>query len=68
MFPHPTRIVSNGDNLHELSNPVFWKKIRKIKSIIELAQSVYEINSCVVLGNKENIKIHKLTQVGGASS
>ena len=20
------QIVSNGDNLHEMSNPVFWKK------------------------------------------
>ena len=22
-------IVSNGDNLYEMPNPVFWKKIRK---------------------------------------
>ena len=25
------QIVSNGDNLHEISNPVFWKKKKKIK-------------------------------------
>ena len=23
------QIVYNGDNLHEMSNPVFWEKIRK---------------------------------------
>ena len=24
------QIVSIGDNLHEMSNPVFWEKIRKL--------------------------------------
>ena len=24
------QIVSYGDNLHEMSNPIFWKKIRNI--------------------------------------
>ena len=23
------QIVSNGDSLHEMSNPIFWEKIRK---------------------------------------
>ena len=29
------QIVSNGDNLHEMSNPVFWenKKKKKIKTL-----------------------------------
>ena len=25
-FWHFMQIVSNGDNLHEISNPVFWEK------------------------------------------
>ena len=29
MFWHSTQIVSNGDNLHEMSNPVFWEKKEK---------------------------------------
>ena len=33
------QIVSNGDYLHEMSNPVFWEKIREINlSSAELAQ------------------------------
>ena len=40
------QIVSSGDNLHEMSNPVFWKKLEKNKKKItnlpsaELAQRV----------------------------
>ena len=40
------QIVSNGDNLHEMSNPVCWEKNKK--SIIdllsaELAQGVVKV-------------------------
>ena len=33
---HFMQIVSNGDKLHAMSNPVFWEKIRKISSIYHL--------------------------------
>ena len=29
-------IVSNGDNLHEMSNPVFWERIRKLSFIFRM--------------------------------
>ena len=38
------QIVSIGDNLHEMSNPVFWEKNKKniinLSSTTELAQRV----------------------------
>ena len=40
------RIVSNGDNLHEMLNPVFWKKIRQNiinLSCAEFAQRVVKV-------------------------
>ena len=42
------QIVSSGDNLHEMSNPVFWKK-NNMKTIInlwsaEFAQRVVKVN------------------------
>ena len=40
------QIVSNGDNLHEMPNPVFWEKIRKniiSLSSTELAQTVVKV-------------------------
>ena len=27
------QIVSSGDNLHEISNPVFWEKLKNILSL-----------------------------------
>ena len=30
---HANCLHSTGDNLHEMSNPVFWNNIRKISSI-----------------------------------
>ena len=30
------QIVNLGDNLHELSKPIFWKKIRQISSLFHL--------------------------------
>ena len=45
-------IVSSGDNLHEMSDPVFWKKKKKKKKkkkyitnfwSAELAQSVVKV-------------------------
>ena len=39
------QIVSSGDNLHEMSEPIFWeKKIRK--NIINLSSA--ELAQCVV--------------------
>ena len=32
-FWHFVQIVSNGDNLHEISNPVFWKNITNLLSV-----------------------------------
>ena len=32
------QIVSNGENLHEMSKPVFWEK-KKIKNVIILLLS-----------------------------
>ena len=39
------QIVSLGDNLHEMSNPVFWEKVRKIFQDIsaEFAQRVVKV-------------------------
>ena len=36
------QIFSNGDNMHEMSNPVFWDKEKKINNLssAEIAQSV----------------------------
>ena len=28
------KIVSNGDNVHDMSNPVFWEKLEIIKQFI----------------------------------
>ena len=45
------QIVSNGDNLHEMSNPVFWgKNIINLLSA-EFAQRVVKVNT---IGNNEN--------------
>ena len=30
---HFMQTVSSGDNLHEVSKPIFWKKIRKQKTM-----------------------------------
>ena len=36
------RIVSGGDNLHEMSNPVlFWGKYKKKKNIINLPSAKF---------------------------
>ena len=39
-FWHFMQIVSNGDNLHEMSNPVFWENKKNIINLssAELAQ------------------------------
>ena len=49
------QIVSNGDNLHEMSNPVSWKKknIRKNLSSAELAQRMVKVNA-----QKKKKKMH----------
>ena len=45
------QIVSSGDSLHEMSNPVFWKKKNKKNSIkflsAEIAQRVVMIKKNV---------------------
>ena len=40
------QIVSNGDNLHELSNPVYGKNKKNIINLLaaELAQKVVKVN------------------------
>ena len=40
------KIVSNGDNLHEMSNLVFWKNKENITNLpsAELAEKVVKIN------------------------
>ena len=51
------QIVSNGDNLHEMSNPVFWKKIRKnIISLLsaELVKGVIKVKGIDKRGNQMN--------------
>ena len=40
------QIVSNGDNMHEMSNPVSWEKIRKISPffvIFWMSQNVIKV-------------------------
>ena len=37
------RIVSNGDNLHKMLNPVFWKKIRQNIINLSCAQRVVKV-------------------------
>ena len=39
------QIVSIGDNLHEMSNPVFWEKKKSITNLsyAELAQAVIKV-------------------------
>ena len=41
------QVVSNGDNLHEISNPVFWEKEEKNINLssAELAQWMVKVNS-----------------------
>ena len=34
------QILSIGDNLHEMSNPVFWEKIRKKKIEMSSAENI----------------------------
>ena len=45
------QIVSNGDNLHEMSNPVFWENKKNITNMssVELAQRVVKVDKLVCL-------------------
>ena len=42
------QIVSSGDNLHEISKPIFWKKSENIidLSSAELALRVVKVKKC----------------------
>ena len=54
------QIVSIGDNLHDISNPVFWEKYKKniiSLSSAELAKSVIKVNFVGCLGISDNFKI-----------
>ena len=42
MFWHSMQMVSNGDNLHEMSD-LFSGKMRKISTPAELAQKVVKV-------------------------
>ena len=41
------QVVSAGDNLHEMSKPIFWEKYENISSLssAELAQRVLRVKS-----------------------
>ena len=43
------QIVSNGDNLHEMSNPVFWEKNTKNINLLsaEFAQRGVKVNQAI---------------------
>ena len=51
------QIVTNGDNLYEMSNPVFWDKLENITSLsyAELAQRA------------ENVRVQLTIPVAGTS-
>ena len=42
------QIISNEDNLHEMSNCVYWKKGRKL--IILLSAELVKVNKCISQG------------------
>ena len=46
-------IVCNGDNLHEMSDPVFWKKLRK-NVISEYAHRVTIVKGMNILSRKQS--------------
>ena len=47
------QIVSIGDNLHEMSNPVFWIKIKKNINLLSagLAQGVVKVKCTIFTAN-----------------
>ena len=45
------QIVSTGDNLHEMSNPVFWKKNNINLSSAEQAKGVVKVKLKVICMN-----------------
>ena len=52
------QIVSLGDNLHEMSKPIFWKKIRKYFKILSAEVFTQNAKRQIlggVLGYKVNI-------------
>ena len=38
-FPRKRFNVSNGDDLHEMSKPVFWEKVRKTFQYVDSAET-----------------------------
>ena len=63
---HFMQIVSTiGDNLHEMSNPVFWKKIRKNISIcclLKILPRVVSVKLCVAGVYRKNVcKFHEIS-------
>ena len=57
------QIVSSGDNLHEMSKPIFWK-IKNVKGIFNLSSA--EFAQRVVRINKEGgLLFHGLTRATG---
>ena len=59
------QIVSNGDNLHEMSNPVFWeikKNISKCR-LLKFLLRVLSVNKFVHLANCMPFVMEKTTFV-----
>ena len=54
LFSHFMQIVSNGDNLHEMSNPVFWEK-KNIKNITKMLSA--GLTQRVVMVKYSKVKI-----------
>ena len=59
------QIVSNGDNLHEMSNPVFSGNKKNVSSLssAELAQRVVKVNSLPNFYLSQNLSFLLLAEV-----
>ena len=59
-FGHFMQNVSNRGNLHEMSNPVFWQKIRKNINLssTEFAQRVVTVILLLLLLNLNHVTNH----------
>ena len=55
---HFFQIVSIGDNLHEMSNPVFWDKKNINLSSAELAKRVVKVKILIRALDKKGIRIN----------
>ena len=45
------QIVSNGDNLHEMLNPVFWENMKNVSTLLSAELGLWwylELNNCLL--------------------